>query len=157
MWIPAASLAVEFTFRDRDAGEARLTIRFPFNTPLGTLNSAALLLASRLSAISDAALVRYNFRWKVDNDAPSSPGLQSNVGRYLVLYYSNGIDIDYIAIPSGDESLLETSGDFAGIRLDLGRPEVVLLADAVTEALLPTLGPYAEFWGRWLIVGGIAR
>lgn len=152
-----ATVAMEFEFVDRDERGSRLTLRLPFSTPEATLHSIANLFVSRLRAISDAVLYRYHFRWRIDDDAPPTPGPQSDVGCYMVLYYSNGADIEPIFIPSPNPDVLEQSGDFAGIRLDLGNPAVAFLADALTAALLQTLGPDAELWERQLLVGGRTR
>jgi hypothetical protein len=154
MFVHPATCVAEFTFRDNGKGSARLQLRFPFSTSYDTMNSIASLFASRLSAISDALLVGYRFRWNWKEDAPDAPGILSNVGYYLCLYYSNGVDYEPVFIPSPNQEYLETTGSFAGIRLDLSNPAVVSLADALTTALLGTVDPNGGEWGRVLVVGG---
>lgn len=157
MMVPTGTLAMEFTFIDRDGGSARLTMRLPFSTTYEQANSIASLFIPHLTSLSDAALVRYQFRWNYREDSPDAPGIQSNVGYYLCLYYSNDVDTEPVFIPSPNPAFLEAAGSFAGIRLDMANPSVVALADALTTALASTVGPDASPWSRWLVVGGATR
>ena len=154
MFVHPATVVAEFTFKDRGKGSAKLTMRFPFSLSFDTLNSIATLFVSRLSAISDGLIVAYRFRWNWKEDSPDAPGILSDVGYYLCLYYSNDVDTEPIFIPSPNQAYLETEGSFAGIRLDLSNPAVVALADALTAALSLTVDPDGREWGRVLVVGG---
>lgn len=154
MFVHPATCVAEFTFKDRGGGSAKLTLRFPFSLSFDTLNSIAGVFVSRLTAISDGIITRYQFRWNWKEDSPDVPGVLSNVGYYLCLYYSNDVDTEPVFIPSPNPSYLETAGNFAGIRFDLSNPSVVALADALTEALSGTVGPDGGEWGRVLVVGG---
>lgn len=157
MLLPKGNAVGETLWGDRDGGKAKLTLAFPFSLSLANVFSSTNAVATAIQAISNAVLISITVRYRWYEDAPSTAGAGADLGLYLGLYYSNGVDIEPIYIPAPDTSLLEQSGSFAGIRLDLGDPAVVSLADALTAALANTVGPDDEPWERELLVGGLVR
>lgn len=149
-----ASCAAETLWADRGGRQAKTTLRLPFALSFAEAYSAASTLTSLMAAISDAVPISITLRWQYREDNPDEPGVLSNVGRYLCLYYSNDVDIEPIFVPSPNPTYLETTGNFAGIRLDLSSPEVVALANALSEALAGILAPDDVPWNRWLVGGG---
>src|SRR5690348_13111029 len=113
------TVQAEVLWADRDGGEAKFTTRFPFSLPLETAFSNTVAIVGLMMPLSDAVPIRITLRYRGHEDDTLTPGLNSNVGRYLALYYSNDVDTEPVFIPSGDLSLLETEGSFAGIRLDM--------------------------------------
>lgn len=157
MFAPETTAVGEIVWGDRDGDTAKFTVRFPFSISRDNAFSSLQSIASAIQGISNAVPVRITVRYGYHEDSPDVPSLLSNVGRYLCLYYSNGVDTEPIFVPSGDESLLETSGRFAGIRLDLADPSVVSVALALSTALLATSDQTGAGWDRVLVVGGITR
>jgi hypothetical protein len=154
MLTPLSTVAVELMYKDNDGGQAKVTIRLPFGASRDTALAAGQTIAGAISALSDALLVSITARYNLEDTSPDAPGILSNVGYYLCLYYSNDLDTEPVFVPSPNPAVLETTGSFAGIRLDLSNPAVVALADALTDALAETLGPDASPWNRWLERGG---
>lgn len=157
MWLHKQTAVGEVLWGDKDGGTAKLTVRFPFSLSLAAASTSLQAVANAAQAISDATIIKLTLRWQYYESDPPTASVESNVARYLCLYYSNGVDTEPVFIPSGDESLLEASGRFAGIRLDLADSSVVSLADALTAALMGTLDPSGAGWDRVLVVGGITR
>lgn len=157
MFKPERTAVGEMLWRDKDGGSAKLTIRFPFLISLAQAYSSLSTIAAAAQAISDATIVKLTVRYHLFEYPFPTPGEASNIGRYLALYYSNEADTIPIWVPSPRESLLETSGHFAGIRLDLGNPEVASLADAFTNAISGASTEVDTLWGRILRAGGVTR
>lgn len=134
-----------------------MTIRFPLSMGVDLHYPAALNIIQAAAALSDAALQSVTLRYEARDTNHPPPATDSNVGFYLALYYSNETDTIAIWLPSPDNSLLETSGDFAGIRLDMGNPLVVAATDALTIALGATVSADMEVFGRSFVVGGRTR
>lgn len=151
---PAITAKCELVYVDKDARKGQVTIHLPFATPHDTAFSKAYTIAAAIDSISNAQLLSITIRYDHKEEAPLAPDILSNVGYYLCCYYSNDVDTEPIFIPSPHPDVLETTGDFAGIRLDLSNPSVVSLADALTTALATTLGPDGVVWNRWLVGGG---
>src|SRR5689334_549667 len=150
----AATAAAELTYADSGGRTAKVTTRLPFTTPFDTAYSRALAIASAIAPLTLAKLSSIVIRYVWQEEAPVAPDALSNVGYYLCLYYSNDVDTEPIFIPSPNPAVLETTGSFAGIRLDLANPAVVSLADALTTALRDTLTPDGVAFERHLVVGG---
>lgn len=154
MLAPELTAVGEMVWRDRGGNSAKLTVRFPFSIGRDTAFSSLTAIANAAQAISDAAIERITLRYNYHEDGPIAPGILSDVGYYLCLYYSNDVDTEPVFVPSPRTSILETSGSFAGIRLDMANPEVVSLTDALTSALGGILAPDGLPWNRWLGGGG---
>lgn len=157
MFQPEITAVGEILWADKDGDTAKFSTRFPISLSLEDAFSSAMAIANAAMAISDAVPIRITLRYRSHDDDAQPAGPGSNVARILCLYYSNDVDTEPVFIPSGDLSLLETTGRFAGIRLDLSNPAVASLADALTTALAGSLDANGGEWGRVLVVGGITR
>lgn len=110
---------IGLTFRDRDSNSAKVTFYCAFATPIADAMIAAAAMADRVGAMSDAIIVRIElaYRWTVDS--PATPADSSNIERKLLLLMVNSDDeINGMIIPSPADNW-ETTGSYAGIRLDL--------------------------------------
>jgi hypothetical protein len=114
----APTVAMRFCFRDRDANRAKMTCY----CAVGTADVYALgfALAEPITGLSNAVLDRVEFVWNYRLDSPETPGSESNVSRKILLLIINSDEeINAIVIPSPQDGVWETTGDYAGIRLDL--------------------------------------
>lgn len=150
----ATTAKCELVYVDKDARKGQVTLHLPFSTPYDAAFSKAYTIAAAIDTISNAKLLSITIRYDHREENPVAPSVLSDVGYYLCLYYSNDVDYEPIFIPSPNPDVLETTGSFTGIRLDLSNPSVVALADALTTALAGTLAPDGLAWNRWLERGG---
>jgi len=74
----------------------------------------------------------------------------------MALYYSNGEEYEAIYIPSGNPLFLETTGAYAGIRLDSTNAFVADVLSDLSLALGAAITPEDEPFPTTFIVGGIA-
>lgn len=151
------TLSLELSYVDKEGRGAKTTVKLPFSTSYDMAISKGNAIASAIAPLTQAALVSIVVRYVYREDSPIAPHILSDVGYYLVLYYSNGVDTEPFYIPAPVDEHLETTGSFAGIRFDLGNPAVALLADALTNALTAIVGPDASPWNRALVCGGRTR
>jgi len=135
---------VQLDYKDNER-EARVTYRFPFSTPVATLFSDALYYHSMIAPLSNAVLFRINIRYGMSDRNHAPPASDSDVRRYLALFYRNGDESTAFWIPSPNMGYFETAGPYAGIRLDTSRPEVAALVEAFTVALAQRQIEWASF------------
>lgn len=124
---------IGFTFRDRDHNAAKMTIYSRFVVPIADVWTMALAMASAAGALSDATLeaIELIYRWTIDD--PGLPADSSSIERKILMLMINADDeINGIIIPSPGD-VWESTGSYAGIRLDLlGAPAlgwVAMLGD----------------------------
>lgn len=110
------------TFSDRDSNSAKTTFYCAFAVPIADAMAAAMAIASRVVAVSDAVLVSVDvaYRWTIDD--PGTPAESSNIERKLLLLMTNtDEEINGMIVPSAGDNW-ESTGNYAGIRLDLASP-----------------------------------
>lgn len=152
---PFGTTTVECVFKDRER-EAEFRLRFPFAQDFNTIAATAQVIADAAQAISNGLLVRITVRKNyADNIGIVAPA-ESLVTRKMMLYYSNTSQHESISIPSGREDLLETTGAYAGIRLDTSNPVVIAALAALQSALALVETPEGSPFPADFTVGGIA-
>lgn len=110
---------IGLTFRDRDSNSAKMTFYCAFATPIADAMILAAAIADHAGALSDAVLdgIDVAYRWTVDD--PGTPAESSNIERKLLMLMLNSADeINGIMVPSPADNW-ESTGNYAGIRLDL--------------------------------------
>jgi hypothetical protein len=113
----APTVAIRFCFRDRDANRAKMTCYCAVG--VADVYALGFALAEPITGLSNAVLDRVEFVWNYRIDSPGTPGSESDVSRKLLLLIINADEeINAIVIPSPGD-VWETTGDYAGIRLDL--------------------------------------
>jgi hypothetical protein len=145
---------VGITFRDRDGNSAVLTVYCAFATPITDAWVFALAMVGAVAPLSDALIVAVQiaYRWTIDD--PATPAESSNIERKLLLLHVNDSDeINGMMIPSPRADLWETTGNYAGIRLDMASAGALALIDML--AGIELLTKQAHPLGA-LVVGGLA-
>jgi len=130
---------VSLTFADRDGNSAVLTLYCAFATPIADAWSFALAMVDYVAPLSDALIVTLQiaYRWTIDD--PETPAESSNIERKILLLHVNDADeINGMIIPSPRIDLWETTGNYAGIRLDLASAGALAWIDMLTGVELLT-------------------
>jgi hypothetical protein len=115
---PVAKIGLSFL--DRDSNTSKMTFYCAFSVSISDAMLAAASIASRVIAMSDAVIIGIDiaYRWTIDD--PGDPGDESSIERKLLLLMVNSDDeINGMTIPSPNSENWETTGNYAGIRLDL--------------------------------------
>lgn len=136
---------VMLVYHDRDKRQSRLMFRLPFSISGPAALDWAEGIASIIQSVSDAVLQKIIISWDWRETSPLEPGDRSDVNRKAVLFYRNDDYYEAIFVPSPINSIFESEGTFAGVRVDPLQPEVApwtinaptLLANIVTDEGLP--------------------
>lgn len=155
MLTPDTTAVVQLDYKDNER-EARVTLRFPFSTPVDMLFAAASVIASAIAPISNAVLFRISVRYGLADLSAPAAALDSDAHRYVALFYRNGNEDTTIWIPSPDLGYFETAGAYAGVRVDYSRAEVKALVDALTVALQQTTDRMGQLRLLQFSAGGLA-
>ncbi len=114
---PVVKIGVRF--RDRDSNSAKITFYCPFATPIADAMTLALAYAARAAAVSNGVVDQVELAYRYTIDDPPDPPDDSNVNRGVLLLITNDAgEINGMVIPSPGE-IWETTGSYAGIRVDL--------------------------------------
>lgn len=113
---PVAQVA--FTFVDKESNKGTMTLYCSFSLTGAALLSLLNTLASLLQPLSNAALMNVTVTYKVFLE-PYSTGLGiPDLTSRVLLLYSEGDTYEAISIPAPKETLFETEGEYAGVRVD---------------------------------------
>ena len=111
---------VGITYRDRDSNSATLTCYCAFATSIVDAWSFAIAMAAATGAMSDAVLTGIDIAYRWTIDTPATPADSSSIERKILMLMVNEDDeINGMMVPSPRADLWETTGSYAGIRLDL--------------------------------------
>lgn len=144
-------------FRDRDGQEASTHIYLPFAYTLDQIFAFVNAAIPRYLAVSNAIIVRVEvvYEWYYRNLPEAEEGSDST--RTLLLFYRNeNGTIDVLSIVSPRNTIYETTGPYAGIRIDKNHPAIVAWQDITVNGLLTFVNQYGELLGPELLTGGIA-
>lgn len=136
MALAARTQLARVWFRDNDGAESYCDVNLPGST---SPDSALSFLASwrgMVEALSSAACFEVELFIRFTDSTPPSAASGSSVLRHGVFIF--GSDPDAMAIvrlPSIAPELLESSGPFAGIAIDLAAPGVADLVAALASGL----------------------
>lgn len=145
---------IGLTFSDRDSNSAKMTCYCAFATSIADAWAFAFVVADRASAMSDAVITGIDiaYRWTIDD--PAAPGDSSSIERKILMLMVNSDDeINGMIVPSPKAELWETTGSYAGIRLDLAGDGALAWIDML--AALDLLTVDGRLLGS-LVVGGLA-
>jgi len=109
-----------------------------------------------LNSISDAYVRSYKVLRKFEAETADIADIGSDVVRRLALYYRNAGVYEAVWLPSARQSITESVGPYAGIRVDNERTDVALaLADMQTILDFIVL-PDGSIYPDEYVTGGIA-
>lgn len=115
----------------------------------------AIAIADRIAALSNAILFKIELVWRYTIEPPWFPAEGSTIERKILMLMTNeDEEINGIMIPSPADSIWETVGSYAGIRLDLDSAGAVGFANMLLAVDLRT--DDNRQLGTVLAAGGLA-
>jgi hypothetical protein len=154
MLTPDATLAVQLVFADREAGQSRPAFRLPFLTSVADANAVMSAITADMLPLSDAILVAVRLIWGWHDTEPTPPPSGPTTQVKLALFYRSDERYEALHVPAPKESLFETDGPFAGLRLNLSDTAVQVLIDNLTASLSGVVDETGEPWPATFLVGG---
>jgi hypothetical protein len=150
----ARTVAIGLSFVDREGNRAKATCYCAFAVPQEDAWSLAFLVGDKMQAISNGVLSEIELTWRYTIDEPGTPAPESDVARKILMLVTNEDgEINGIVIPSPGD-VWETTGSYAGIRLDLASAGALAFADMLLAIDLRTDDNRAV--GTVLAAGGLA-
>jgi hypothetical protein len=147
---------VSVLFEDRDGNQRPTSLWFPFTISASDLQTAMNLFVTRAGAISDASIRKWDVTYSWEEYGSSTASQDSDVLRRGALFYRNASVYETIWVPSINSALSESSGDYAGIRLDAARTDVAAILTAMQDFVSFICTPEVEPFPTVFVAGGIA-
>jgi hypothetical protein len=154
MLTPDATLAVQLVFADRGEGQSKPAFRLPFLTSVADANAIMTAVTADMLPLSDAVLIGVKFVWSWHDTDYSPPPIGATTQIKLALFYRSDERYEAIHIPAPKESLFETEGPYAGIRLNIADGAVATLIDNLTTSLSEVVDETGEAFPTTFLVGG---
>lgn len=136
----SATIAIGVTFSDREGNRAKATCYCAVAVPQSTAWALANAIADKMLGISNGVVSKIDLTWRYTIDSPATPAADSTMERKVLLFMVNDAEeINAILIPSPDSAIFETTGAYAGIRVDLasagaiGWSDMLALVDLRTD------------------------
>lgn len=152
--VKAPTIAIGISFNDRDGNRAKATCYCPIAASEDNAWALAMLIGDRMQAFSDGVLFKIELTWKYRIESPATPPDDSTVERKLLLLMTNeDEEINGMIVPSPAD-VFESTGPYAGIRLDLASAGAIGFADMLLVVELQTSDNRPV--GTVLAAGGLA-
>ncbi len=149
------TIMIGISFRDRDANRAKVTCYCAVGLSETDAWMLAAAISERMSALSDATLTKVELAWRYTVDSLGTPADSSDISRKILMLVTNDAgDINGLIIPSPSAAIWETTGPYAGIRLDLLSTGALAFAELLTLVDLRTAAN--DQFGTTLVTGGLA-
>lgn len=152
--VKAPTIAIAISFNDRDGNRAKATCYCPVTASEENAWLLAMTIADRMQAFSDGVLFKVELTWKYRVEPTPTPPEDSTVERKLLLLVTNeDEEINGMIVPSPGD-VFESTGAYAGIRLDLASAGAIGFADMLLVVDLQTSDDRSV--GTTLAAGGLA-
>jgi hypothetical protein len=111
---------IQFWWKDRDGNEGAIQWYVPSSVAYtDVLGDAIAVAIPRMQALTDAVFQRVVIEYKSSLFSPAEPPEGSTIRRKALLIFQNADEeLDALTILSPVSSLYETTGPYAGIRVD---------------------------------------
>lgn len=126
---------IRLRFVDNDGAQSTCEINLAVGTAYATALAFAAAWRPLVEQLSDAVCIASDLliRW-TETNAPAS-GSASDVQRNGVFIFGAALEMAALHVPSLDLRVLESTGPYAGIRIDQTRPSVQAFAAALANGL----------------------
>lgn len=134
-WVQIPMLA-RLNFRDNDGAESTCQTNLP--TAAGAAGGLSFVASWRpiVEALSSATCIEADLILRWTETSVPDVGMDTDVFRHGVLIFDTSVpDLAVIRVPSLDQSVLETTGPFAGVHIDQTQSAVIALVDALTNGV----------------------
>jgi hypothetical protein len=112
-------VAIGFSYRDRDGNKAKATCYCNAAISVAAIWNLAYFIAGKMQNLSNALLIKIELTWHYRADTVIEPPFDSTNERKILLLMLNSDDeINGMVVPSPIDNW-ESTGAYAGIRLDL--------------------------------------
>lgn len=156
MLINEPTVHITFWFTDRNNNKGRTSAYLPFATSDAQVRSFVAFYMPFLRGLSNATITGWTASWAAKDLTPEPAAFESDVSQSLILCYSKEDVFDWIWVPSPKIDLLEVSGDYANIRLDALRPDVLTLLEGWQEVVAVIVNSRGDLFPTEFAVGGLA-
>jgi len=117
---------IELVYMDETGSTSAVVVNVPSSSSIATMDAAASALASLIAPMTDCALIkiRHSYRTLFEvniSDAGSSPLV---VAGMFFFEDFEGSHIGVVSVPALKSSLIETTGNGAGVLIDLSNEDV---------------------------------
>lgn len=146
---------VSIVFRDREGNEASTRLSFPFALSDALISTYMGIWIGNVLPLTNAGISSYTITRAYEDDAFERPTEGTQTLDRLVLFYSNGLILDRIIVPSANMDLMELLGPYAGIRVDAGRADVATLITGMQDVVTFVVTPEADPFPTIFVVGGL--
>lgn len=147
---------VSIAFEDREGNRRNTSLTFPFSLSEAQIHTYMDLWIDRIRGISNAEIRHYIITHTFEEEGESTADIDTDLYSYFALYLSNGSDYDCIWIPGAKRELLETEGQYAGVRLDAARPDVAAILLGLADITAFIVTPEGDPFPSTFVVGGLA-
>ena len=126
---------VELVMQDDSGSTSAVTLFAPSSATIADIDASITVVASILASLSGAVLITTRIRYKWVPDSPVPAGGSTPITRTGIFFFSTGSSTPdaLISIPAIKDSVIETSGPGAGVRIDLSNADVTAFASAVVD------------------------
>jgi hypothetical protein len=151
---------IRLRFVDNDGAIATCELHLPQSANLISALSFASQIRALIAALSSAVCLSYDLIVRKRETAPVTPALLSDTQRAGVFIFATQntpMERYIVSIPSVSTGLLLDTGPFAGVQLDLARPQISAFASALTDGFngVGFVAPWeAAPGGDWGSIGG---
>lgn len=156
MLVTEPMVQICFIFQDRNDNEGRTYAYLPFAVSDSQVRGFVAFYMSYLRTLSNATIIGWTAKWSAINLTPDMAPTESDVSQNLVLLYRDDDVFDWIWVPSPRLDLLEVEGDYAGIRLDALRPDVLSILEGWQDVITTIVNSRGDIFPIEFAVGGLA-
>lgn len=124
---------IELVMRDETGSTSAITLFASASLEYADIDTALTGVVSIFASLSGATLITQRVRYKWVPDVPVTAGGSTPIARTGIFFFSTGSSTpdSLISIPSLKDSVIETTGPGAGVRIDLSNSDVIAFGDEV--------------------------
>lgn len=149
----AALATVQIGFIDSKNETAHITTYAPSNEPLDRIYGLGRAIIDRAVPISNAVPIYLTVTYRIQFSSSFQPNITDYNRKLLLLIKNEGDDTNALHVPWPRDDLFETSGVYAGIRINNEHPSIVQFADMLSSVDLRTYDN--RVLGTNLVTGGL--
>lgn len=127
---------LELLYVDETGTKGTTTVKYPVGTTYAVVDADAAVLASLIAPLTGCVLMRQRIIFKAVAIPRLEPIPGSSVIQSGVFIFSDGTadNLNLFEVPGILDSILETTGNGAGVLIDLTNSDVIALIDAYIAA-----------------------
>jgi hypothetical protein len=128
---------VLYRFRDNDGAESTAQVYLAASVPIDTALAFAAALRPLMADLSDAPVITFDLVVRLTENNAFIPGTSDvrRAGTFLFRTTNVPLDRYVLNVPSLRLDLVQTSGDYAGVALQLDAPEIIAFVNAMTNGI----------------------